>query len=62
MTYCVVGAGAAGLAAAHYLKAAGIPFEVLERERDVGALHGAWGGARLAWPSPPPAFDHDAIP
>jgi cation diffusion facilitator CzcD-associated flavoprotein CzcO len=38
MTYCVVGAGAAGLAAAHHLKAAGIPFEVLERERDVGGI------------------------
>ena len=38
MTCCVVGAGAAGLAAARHLKAAGIPFEVLERERDVGGI------------------------
>lgn len=38
MTFCVVGAGAAGLAAARHLKAAGIPFEVLERERDVGGI------------------------
>lgn len=36
--YCVVGAGAAGLAAARQLQAAGIPFEVVERERDVGGL------------------------
>jgi cation diffusion facilitator CzcD-associated flavoprotein CzcO len=38
MTYCVVGAGAAGLAAARHLKASGIPFEVVERERDVGGI------------------------
>lgn len=38
MTCCVVGAGAAGLAAARHLKAAGIPFEVIERERDVGGI------------------------
>lgn len=38
MTYCVIGAGAAGLAAARHLAAAAIPFEVLERERDVGGL------------------------
>lgn len=36
--YCVVGAGAAGLAAAKNLKARGIPFEVLEREDEVGGL------------------------
>lgn len=38
MTYCVVGAGAAGLTVARHLKAAGIPFEVIERERDVGGI------------------------
>ena len=38
MTICVIGAGAAGLAAARHLKAASIPFEVLERERDVGGI------------------------
>jgi cation diffusion facilitator CzcD-associated flavoprotein CzcO len=38
MTYCVIGAGAAGLAAARQLKAHSIPFEVIERERDVGGL------------------------
>jgi hypothetical protein len=38
MTICVIGAGAAGLAAARHLRAAAIPFEVLERERDVGGL------------------------
>jgi hypothetical protein len=38
MTYCVIGAGAAGLAAARQLKAHSIPFEVVERERDVGGL------------------------
>jgi len=38
MTTCVIGAGAAGLAAARHLKAAAIPFEVVERERDVGGI------------------------
>jgi cation diffusion facilitator CzcD-associated flavoprotein CzcO len=33
-----VGAGAAGLSAARHLKACGIPFEVIERERDVGGI------------------------
>jgi Flavin-binding monooxygenase-like len=41
MTWCVVGAGAAGLATARHLKAAAIPFEVVERERDVGGLWNA---------------------
>jgi hypothetical protein len=38
MTIGVIGAGAAGLAAARHLEAAGVPFEVLERERDVGGI------------------------
>lgn len=38
MTVCIVGAGAAGLAAARHLKAASIPFEVVEREGDVGGI------------------------
>jgi hypothetical protein len=38
MTVCIIGAGAAGLAAARRLHAASIPFEVIERERDVGGL------------------------
>lgn len=38
MTICVIGAGAAGLAAARHLSAASIPFEVVERERDVGGI------------------------
>jgi hypothetical protein len=38
VTFCIVGAGAAGLAAARHFAAAGIPFEVLERERDVGGI------------------------
>ena len=38
MTYCVIGAGAAGLSAARHLKASAIPFEVIERERDVGGI------------------------
>jgi cation diffusion facilitator CzcD-associated flavoprotein CzcO len=38
MTYCVIGAGAAGLAAARHLRAASIPFEVVEREGDVGGI------------------------
>ena len=38
MTCCVIGAGAAGLAAARHLTAAGVPFEVIERERDVGGI------------------------
>ena len=38
MTICVIGAGAAGLSAARHLKASSIPFEVIERERDVGGI------------------------
>ena len=38
MTTCVIGAGAAGLSAARHLKASAIPFEVVERERDVGGI------------------------
>jgi cation diffusion facilitator CzcD-associated flavoprotein CzcO len=38
MTIGVIGAGAAGLAAARRLRAASIPFEVVERERDVGGI------------------------
>ncbi len=38
MTYCVIGAGAAGLAAARHLKASSIPFEVIEREGNVGGI------------------------
>jgi cation diffusion facilitator CzcD-associated flavoprotein CzcO len=41
MTYCVIGAGAAGLAMARQLKASSIPFEVLEREEDVGGIWNA---------------------
>ncbi len=36
--YCIVGAGSSGLAAAKNLKALDIPFDVLEREDDVGGL------------------------
>jgi cation diffusion facilitator CzcD-associated flavoprotein CzcO len=42
MTHCVIGAGAAGLAAAPHQTAAGIPIEVIERERKVG---GIWDAA-----------------
>lgn len=38
MTICVIGAGAAGLPAARHPEAASIPFEVVERERDVGGI------------------------
>ena len=38
LTVCIIGAGAAGLAAARHLKAASIPHEVVERERDVGGI------------------------
>src|SRR4051812_7912968 len=38
MTFCVIGAGAAGLSAARHLAAAAVPFEVIERERDVGGI------------------------
>jgi len=34
--YCIIGAGAAGITAAKNLKALGIPFDVVEREDDVG--------------------------
>jgi cation diffusion facilitator CzcD-associated flavoprotein CzcO len=36
--YCIIGAGASGLAVAKNFVAAGIPFEVLEREPDIGGL------------------------
>ena len=36
--YCVIGAGASGLAIAKNFAAAGIPFDVLERETDIGGL------------------------
>ena len=36
--YCIIGAGASGLAVARNFKARGIPFEVLEREADLGGL------------------------
>ena len=36
--YCVIGAGAAGLAVAKNFKARGIPFDCLEREGDLGGL------------------------
>jgi hypothetical protein len=39
--YCIVGAGPAGLGAARALARAGIAFEVIERQRDVG---GIWNG------------------
>src|SRR4051794_29803844 len=38
MTFCVIGAGAAGLSAARHLAAAALQFEVIERERDVGGI------------------------
>ncbi|HET7240470.1 MAG TPA: NAD(P)-binding domain-containing protein [Gemmatimonadales bacterium] len=38
MTFCVIGAGAAGLAAARHLAATETRFEVIERERDVGGI------------------------
>jgi cation diffusion facilitator CzcD-associated flavoprotein CzcO len=38
MRYCIIGAGAAGLAAAKNLKESSIPFEVIEREHDVGGI------------------------
>jgi hypothetical protein len=34
--YCIIGAGSSGLTAAKNLLAAGIPFDCLEREDDVG--------------------------
>jgi cation diffusion facilitator CzcD-associated flavoprotein CzcO len=36
--YCIIGAGASGLAVAKNFVAAGIPFDVLEREADIGGL------------------------
>ncbi|MDF3818515.1 NAD(P)-binding domain-containing protein [Leptospira sp. 96542] len=37
-TYCIVGAGPAGLAMARSLKTKGIPFHVIERYKDVGGI------------------------
>jgi len=36
--YCIIGAGAAGLAQARAFKQAGVPFDVIERHEDVGGL------------------------
>ncbi|MFZ1105865.1 MAG: NAD(P)-binding domain-containing protein [Hyphomicrobiaceae bacterium] len=36
--FCIIGAGASGLAAAKNFVARGIPFDCLERERDIGGL------------------------
>jgi cation diffusion facilitator CzcD-associated flavoprotein CzcO len=36
--YCIIGAGASGLAAAKTFVARGIPFDCLEREQDIGGL------------------------
>lgn len=36
--YCIIGAGASGLATAKSFKAHGIPFDVIEREPDIGGL------------------------
>jgi cation diffusion facilitator CzcD-associated flavoprotein CzcO len=36
--YCIIGAGASGLAAAKTFVERGIPFDCLERERDIGGL------------------------
>jgi hypothetical protein len=36
--YCVIGAGAAGLAVSKYLKADGIPFDVIEAASEVGGI------------------------
>jgi len=38
LPYCVVGAGPAGLAAARWLSALGVPFEGFERNPDVGGI------------------------
>ncbi|HJU90137.1 MAG TPA: NAD(P)-binding domain-containing protein [Gemmatimonadaceae bacterium] len=39
--FCIIGAGPSGLGAARALKQAGIPFDVIERQHDVG---GIWNG------------------
>ncbi|HEX5999057.1 MAG TPA: NAD(P)-binding protein, partial [Hyphomicrobiaceae bacterium] len=36
--YCIIGAGASGLAAAKTFVERGIPFDCLEREADIGGL------------------------
>src|SRR5256885_2360437 len=36
--FCIIGAGASGLAAAKNFLERGIPFDCLERERDIGGL------------------------
>jgi cation diffusion facilitator CzcD-associated flavoprotein CzcO len=51
MTTCVIGAGAAGLSAARHLKASAIPFEVVERERDVGGIWDAYLPHSPVYPS-----------
>src|SRR5436853_7819842 len=43
--YCIIGAGSSGLAAAKNFLAAGIPFDCLEREDDIG---GNWNFGKPA--------------
>src|SRR5262245_9722442 len=38
LRYCIIGAGASGLAVAKNFAARGIPFDCLEREQDIGGL------------------------
>jgi 4-hydroxyacetophenone monooxygenase len=49
----VIGAGLAGVNAAVQLKASGIPFTLLEKNRGVGGtwFHNRYPGARVDWPS-----------
>lgn len=41
LSYCIIGAGASGLAVAKTFRQRGIPFDCLERENDVGGLWNA---------------------
>ncbi|HXE87293.1 MAG TPA: NAD(P)-binding protein, partial [Hyphomicrobiaceae bacterium] len=38
LRYCIIGAGASGLAVAKNFVQRGIPFDCLEREQDIGGL------------------------
>lgn len=48
--YCIIGAGASGITAGKALKAAGIPFEIIEREDGIGGVwnYGAAGSSVYA--------------
>jgi cation diffusion facilitator CzcD-associated flavoprotein CzcO len=51
---CIIGAGSSGLTAAKTFSERGIPFDCLERERDIGGLWNEATNTGVAAVAPPP--------